>query len=1083
MPQQLKDYRTLDVLCVLASEFFHLDDLEAVPLLLSGFHSVTATMDDRAARAVEVARLTGLRGTSRSVIKSLFDARPAKSGDLFHIDKATLRFTRRSGVDVDIARITECLSAMPGRAASDVDYADPAKAFDIELKHGVRYTIRLDPEIATAMVPAMHPAEPRQPAGTVSITFDELLAAAREMDSLDAAEGRASLQWYERLASGETGEPLLQLLEPATSGDLTSAGQIELEGVKHVLGLPGTGKTTLICLMGFIAARRGLRFAIFTTSVVVGDDLRRTLRRYGIGAEILYGSSARTKRSHALNYANLVAAEYGNNGFGHVTESAGRFAMGCALEGYVEPGRFDQIRENDPPCFSITQLNGKKEVKDLTCPLIALCGRHAASRGLVDAQAWIGHLSVLDTPVPKYLSPQKMTYAELVARQMDIVFIDEADSAQRTLDEKGIDRFTLSGSVDSGFVKLASRMATNSRSGEVEWGNATNARLTHACSTVSAHINSLEQYLKLSEGRPPHQNISNLIDRGLLNTTSIMASLFSIFRGRARLPEDDFFRIGNDLETSLRTVFFYDESRADGPSPAFLNEAKAFAGTHYNDLALDALDAITARFIDLMDLADTTDDDRKSVFDHVQILCHVVSCIVHVDIIVRLLPHSATSDDDTADLMRSNIVKKDIMAHLAEAVVGRVSGLKVEFERHPVDQTIKRINIDFELYRGTPRLLPYRLVKLSGEERGPNVVLLSATSFIPKSKTFHLMQEPNYVLARTNRETASKYAFTFAPAVDPNSGRPITVSGAGAARLGNLKSIINANFNQATRRYSAWMEKHDEERKIAIVVNSYDQVEMVLAELQRCNPALRTRARGVVKTLEGSRSSANGFHTAAEASLLSKNHADWDLLVFPAAAFGRGVNLVFPSGHRLEKKALIGTMVFPIRPHPSLDDPTFLQGKLASLSEGFDAFVFRPGTDVGGMVGKHQEVRRRAMHTIRSVYSLTGSPLAQASKDDAESFASNILVDLGQVMGRAIRGGVDAHIVFLDAAWAPMTAAGAKDTNRSSLLLQIAHVIEETMVGGDPVASELMSELYGNILSAIRQMPLAKTAETKMEAV
>ena len=819
--------------------------------------------------------------------------------------------------------------------------------------------------------------------------------------------------------------------------------------------------------MAFIAAARGLRFAAFTTSVAVADELRRGIARYGVTAELVFGSSPQSRARHAVRYADLIAAEHGDSGFGRSSESAVRFATGCMLEGYVPEDRFDQVKQNDPPCRAVRQ-EGKE---DLVCPLVGVCGRHQAVRSSTTAQAWFGHLSILETGVPPFLAAERMTYAELVGRQFDVVFIDEADAAQKSLDEKGIDKITLSGGSRSPFKDFIADMAGSTLRAEVEWANVNDNRVVNAANHILRHLGAFQKYVMGLDGEKPHPNIAAMIDGTLLNTTSIIASMQNLLKDRTQADRDDFYQLGTQLEGALRTVYFFDEERDAQRIGIFHADALAYNGTLINGLVEEPLASIADRFLTGLSIDGTDGDSRRIVSDHVRILCHVISVVVHVETILRTLPYIRSKGDERGDPLQGNLVSKEILALIAESVVGHMSGLKVEVVRHETDRTITSLRIDYEAYRGTPRLLPDRLARLPGEERGPHVVSLSATSFMPASRTYNLGRDPDYILSRAERAgeaPTSRYRFVFSPTMAGDGSRPVSVSGAGPDREHNLRTIVRENFNDRSASYRAFTTGVDAARKLAIVVNSYAQVDNVLSELSRCNPAMRARTLGIAREYDGDHRAENGFHTAQEAPLLGRSHGDWDCIVFPSGSFGRGVNLVFPSGHPLENKALIGTMFFPIRPHPSLDDPTFLQGKLAALSQAFDDRSFPAGTPVQDIARELDAHRYRARGEIRSVYALSGSPLSQASTEDAESFASNILVELGQVMGRAIRGGLDANMVFLDAAWCPRTAIGEFDTPSSSLLLRMAKVIEDTVNGPDMMHAELMGELYGNIMEAVR---------------
>ncbi|WP_344750076.1 hypothetical protein [Streptosporangium vulgare] len=109
-----------------------------------------------------------------------------------------------------------------------------------------------------------------------------------------------------------------------------------------------------------------------------------------------------------------------------------------------------------------------------------------------------------------------------------------------------------------------------------------------------------------------------------------------------------------------------------------------------------------------------------------------------------------------------------------------------------------------------------------------------------------------------------------------------------------------------------------------------------------------------------------------------------------------------------------------VRDHPDLEGATF--GDLVAKAESLDA---------AGLAFRHEARREwRRLLSRRYVY----SRLAPAEK---RSFAWDQLVAIWQVIGRLVRGGVPARVVFVDARFAPRyavaTAPGA-DTARTARL-------------------------------------------------
>lgn len=1065
----LREYREIDVICVIASKFLGLTELKAMPYLTSGFQALREVVSPDAFIAIRNARLMNLKTNSIAQLKAAVDAEIPRVGILFNVNKDDLTFTVAAGAETEIEAVAAELLGVPSRAVNTVNFVDPAKKFVFPLINGNSVHIELPATLQRPILPPIkHPVKPKSAPRGFDVGMNEILAAAREMDEIDHQRGYVPGNWCERFLSGLNDELVVGLKERSFDGRLVQADGISVAGLCNILGLPGTGKTTLIVILNYIAAKRGLRCATFTTSVAVADELRETLCRYGVKGELLYGSSPASKASHARKYGDLLAAQAGSSGFGFKTDSAIRFATGCMLEALVPEDRAELIPSGTTPCHSLSQARNGKNVERLTCPLISSCGRHFSSRNLVSADAWFGHIAVLETSVPKFLSEEKLTYAELIAQQVDIVFFDEADAIQKSLDASGVQQQSLYGRPAKDFAEFISRVSQLNMSGDTDWSSKSETNVVRAAIHIGRHLAALHQHvIKLDRDVSRRPLLEKLSDK-ILNVAALMGSLKAIVGSKSRLSDDAFYEIGSDLERALRTVFFYDARRGDLHTENPFHEAsERYNGTVTSGLEDASISDIAAKFTELLQLQDMRPEDSVAVMEYVQILCNVIACVVHIETINRTLPHAPRIAAIAPSSMTGG-VKAALLPIMAESVVGHFSGLLLRLDRHETNGTLKAVRLDYETRRGTARLLPARLCEMPGEDRGPHVISLSATSFMPKSKTYHLSREPDYILARLDKKVSSQYEFVFAPVVDRDRRVPVAVSGTGENRIANLQAVIREAFNPSDAMYDSHRSSLHEDRRMAIIVNSYDQVDVVLNELERCNPSLRARTIGIAREYDGMHLAARGYRTAQEATLLGKVWKEWDCLVFPQGAFGRGVNLVFPSGHELVNRAIIGTMFCPIRPHPAQDDATFIQGKIAKMSEELDLYgkSTKP-CSVQEYVEFANRLKWKALGEIRDYQEMAASPLKTAKEDDADSFAANIIVELGQVFGRAIRGGLSAKIVFLDAAWAPQTAKGAFDSPRTSILLRAAKIIRGIVAGDDPVQRELMTALYGNILEAI----------------
>ena len=87
------------------------------------------------------------------------------------------------------------------------------------------------------------------------------------------------------------------------------------------------------------------------------------------------------------------------------------------------------------------------------------------------------------------------------------------------------------------------------------------------------------------------------------------------------------------------------------------------------------------------------------------------------------------------------------------------------------------------------------------------------------------------------------------------------------------------------------------------------------------------------------------------------------------------------------------------------------------------------------------------------------------------SFTWDQLVVMWQVIGRLVRGGAPARVVFVDAAFAPGEAGlTATDTPETSLLLSMRQVLAPYFAddsGIDPVDRSLVDNLYEPLYQAL----------------
>ncbi|WP_246111774.1 hypothetical protein [Streptomyces hawaiiensis] len=201
-----------------------------------------------------------------------------------------------------------------------------------------------------------------------------------------------------------------------------------------------------------------------------------------------------------------------------------------------------------------------------------------------------------------------------------------------------------------------------------------------------------------------------------------------------------------------------------------------------------------------------------------------------------------------------------------------------------------------------------------------------------------------------------------------------------------------------------------------------------------------------------------------------------DILVAPLLAVERGHNIVLRGG-----KAAIGTVYFLARPHPRPDD-------ISLAIQSINDWAVRQLRDPGGPFRQNalaaatpdQAAVAFRSRARRQWNRFLTRRLAWSSLRDEEkaAFTWDQLVVMWQVIGRLVRGGVPARVVFVDAAFSPREA-GFQDTDTpdTSLLASMREVLAPYFEDGNaaerdpaPIDKSLVRELYEPLYRALVDM-------------
>ncbi|GAB3464452.1 hypothetical protein GCM10027321_28330 [Massilia terrae] len=966
-----------------------------------------------------------------------------------------------------------------------------------------RYAIEgLPKELPT---PAKHRARTGTRTAALSIPWADLLQEAEQMDEIDRKLAvKRSGNWAARMQD-------IRLTAPGVDGKLLTEDDITLAGIKHLIGLPGAGKTTLlVCLLRYLGTRH-IKTAVFFPSIEVCRQYLEDLQRYGVNVGLLVGQSADTKERHAFKLGESLATGDPLRGFGRSTPSAPLFEGVCALPRLTNaPAEVFSI--DDQYCRDVLQapegLPGAKLTPHL-CPAWSVCSRNRAARSLPNADVWLGHIRSADTRVPVHTSDFDERYFELIAREFDAVIFDEADSAQQALDMMGVSQLKLSGyrySFHESLQNVSLRMIAAGANARLR--DQSYAQFAIECAefeklnvTLMSAIHRLDEKLRrtlsgllltplrvIGDWLTPTRQTALNPDAAYKDAQArakealsfvwedAAISAFQARRSEARARErntDKWRRIADALQRPMQEVA-NDADSLQAALAMWLN-----AGSQADRIEQEnAIEGTLGPYLRSVDSARRTLLVRLLIAVTFTVLCY------------RRLSYrlNELSREGVIDAIRlDERCSEHLLTACPDNLLGSLSGVRFfvgdRADAKPGDE--EGVQLQYVVFSGAPRAFMYRLHEWNtfhdthahAHAHAPAVLLTSATSFMPASPAFHIDVTPSYLLRRQApyvSASASYYAFRPIPDPDVPDQAPLRYSGvrAEAVRMANLRKMVSALLeggpiqSRVATDCAQFDVRHGIRRKAAFVVNSYDHCVALKRFIDQKFAHWGERTVAVVKEIPDDEV-ARGFVTASMVEALG-DEDDWDLLIFPLGALGRGTNIVFSSGPR-QRDATIGTLYFLTRPHPSPDDLGFLVSMGARATMRFDA------AELGGIDRLDDcadELRRARGGLYRDVGHLLRHPLYARSlrRDLFTPFTANVAVPLLQTIGRAMRNGCPAQCFFVDRAWAENSGTGGTDNDSTSMLVQLRTILEEGCQSADPQEALLFRELYGPFLEPFQQM-------------
>lgn len=1094
-------------LCLFIKEFTGKSDLNLAPLLLSGFHSLRSSSP---AQANEFAyfnirqlmlRFSNLTAIKKAVVRyneHYANNEYVSDQRLFSIDEKTLTF--KPLLDLmppEYEKAKQILLKPLDFAEHGYAMAKRDKELFIEVDDiGIKrpYNIKDLPQ----NLPCPQHNISNLSSRSVQIPIAELFEEATEMDYLDVQHSRRAGNWVSRLEN-------ILLEKPDINGGFSRTDTLELEGLKHLIGLPGAGKTTLLMCVTRWLSKKDYKTAVVFPSVEVSRQYLTALRDYDVAAGLLTGQSGSTRARHAHNIAETIACADPLKGFAKDFAGSEYFSTHCVLPAFTQTME-DGVNPTGTFCNKIKERTKGRDGStnktiDRLCPLWSMCGYHKASRELVNVNVWLGHIASFDTVIPPHATQLHYRYFEHIAREFDVVIIDEADQVQSWLDEQGVSQLTLTGDADSFHADLQKRQNQMTVEHNYALGdpNIFNFTLTAMDFSRNSHM-LVGAIQKLDEElRKEYQSIFltssrliNAIVSGDKAKSSLSAELdgidsrfrqkeaitllwesaaYAAFYNRQNIEEYDNFErlrvryIAESLSFTEEEILEQHKNLSNACRVWLTEERSSVRDIGMNKICM-VLSELTHR------------DQTPAFYKKVNLLVCVTFTIFSYR---KLSPHSEALIEQ-GFLTPSHVEQRcsdDLLSYTTDNILGRLSGVRFFLDsRSSKHAELSSVKLQYAVFSGSPRSFIYHLHEsIPGVSHAPAVLLASATSYLEQSPAYHINRVPDYIVRALNSgKRFEKSYFEFKPI--PNASKPgayLRYSGEAlpSVREGNLRKMVSHLLrggveDSTVGKAIASFDSSPRKRKAAFVVNSYQHCEMLKRHIDQRHPEWASRTVAVVKDVEAY-DGAPGYVTNSQVEALG-DMDNIELIIFPMGAIGRGTNIVFSKGMRA-RDAAIGTMYFLTRPHPSTDDLSLLISIAAQQSEAFNSEIFPEDASLEDIAENHLKARK---NTYDKVWRLLLNPLIASRLGELmEPFTANISVALLQTIGRGMRNSCQVQCIFVDSAWAKNSAQNDEsifDTNETSMLVQLINILKVCINNPDPIKRSVYEELYGAFLE-----PLSKT--------
>lgn len=694
----------------------------------------------------------------------------------------------------------------------------------------------------TPQMPISSP--PKKTRKKISISTDELLASAAEM-----AEKKPDDYCYSILKSNT--------LKAVTEGNVKSANRLEIDKITNLVGMVGSGKSTLMKVLSYHLAKADKKVVLVLDTVSSVLEMCFYLSQFGVSVSPVIGRSGREKY---IDQAAKAHEKYLQN------EYSKYLTAPCIIDGMAK-NKSDKSSApmfGNEPCRSLM-----KNKKHYNCPYMDICPAVRMYRDVYTSNVIV--TTVQGLAAIRLLGDNKL-FLEYVLEQADLVIFDECDKVQKTLDEF----FTPSASFDK-FRQNAAALCSEAMNKETE-------ALDGMEKNESGYIRKLMRSLGVCMA------VREAISAYGGTWRTILSRTFSaeiLYQAICRENQKNKYISDKSLEHMRRVTIGLDHDKD-------IEHILKFA------LSEDDIKIFSSDISDW--LTDNNCKPDKTFSDHIKLYLVVAAFdnyIREISDSYLFLPYERKTQQELTDFLSTRFTAQQKI--LPSSAMGNLFGMKNDPQKGLI------LYRQYAFGRALMDRMPWLRLTEEGQPAGPNVMLLSGSSWADGCLQYHVNVPVKYLL---EAEEWKRRKIAESKMID--LGTAIRVSGSGSEeREENLTEVIKKIMGTIEAELRS-------EGKLLMIVNSYSEAQTASNYLNR----LLSNGKTVACMCREADEFDENMILRSEIADFSDHSAD--IMVAPAQAIERGYNIVDKDGH-----SAFGSVFFLVRP---MEVPDEISSKCTKLN-------------------------------------------------------------------------------------------------------------------------------------------------------